>query len=606
MAPPLGARAERGTMASDNNETAAAARINWGLIAVLWLVLAITLVALNWQTSLLLNLGDTDDNMRLMQVRNWLAGQGWFDLQQYRMGPPEGFSMHWSRLVDLPIAGIIVTATPIIGRPMAEALAVALAPLLTMAAAMAAMAIVAARLIESRAVVPAVLLLIAVSTQALGPTRIDHHGWQLVFTITMLAGLADRQQWRGGLVTGLAAAAGLAIGLEILPHIVAAAGLTVARWIFDPAQALRLRGLGLSIGGGTLLAFGAFVAPQNYGIGYCDALSPVWLSAALAGGALALLLPFAGRLPLPARAAIAATGGAGIALALLGVWPACAAGPYGSIDPELQRSWLGRIIEAQPLLSRGAPTVIGYGVLLAAALGGAAIRWRQAGDRDESAGWLGYALFVLTSSALVIWQIRAGQLAIVLVIPGALALLFDLLPRVRAAQTRLPPAAGRWILFATIAGLGLLAWKPPFAQQEAQVGVKTDGQQCSDARALAVLNQFPKRYILAEMDLGPAILVHTRHSVLSGPYHRNTEAVRDTLRFWNGTASTSGAIALRRGVDFVLACKRPLPAERTHTLSEGLSAGMAPDWLVPIALPEKSPLRLYRLRPQRKASVPPA
>jgi hypothetical protein len=591
-------------MAGETSKTAAAASINWGIIAALWLVLTIALVAINWQRSLALNLGDTDDNMRLMQVRNWLAGQGWFDLRQYRMGPPAGFSMHWSRLVDLPIAGIIVIATPIVGGPIAEALAVALAPLLTMAAAMAAMAIVAARLVGSRAVLLSVVLLIAVSLQALGPTRIDHHGWQLVFTLTMLAGLADRQQRRGGLVTGLAAAAGLAIGLEILPHVVAAAGFVVARWIVDPGQAVRLRSLGLSIGGGTLLAFGAFVAPQSYAIGYCDSLSPVWLSAALAGGGLALLLPFAGRLLLPVRAGVAAIAGAGIAIALLGVWPACAAGPYGNIDAELQRTWLDRIIEAQPLLSRGPASVIGYGVLLAAALGGAAIRWRQAGDRDDRAGWLGYAMFVLASSALVVWQIRAGQLAVVLVIPGAVALLFDLLPRVRAAQARLPAVAGRWILVATMAGLGLLAWKPPFQQQEAAIATKTGGLQCGDAKSLVVLDRFPKSYILAEMDLGPAILVHTRHSVLSGPYHRNTDAVRDTLRFWNGTAATAGAIAARRGVDFVLACQRPLPAKRDNVISEALSAGIAPDWLLPVALPPKSPLRLYRMRPQRTASAP--
>src|SRR5690349_2023478 len=51
--------------------------------------------------------GDNDSLLRLVQVRDLLAGQGWFDLHQYRMGPEGGFVMHWSRLVDAPIAGII-------------------------------------------------------------------------------------------------------------------------------------------------------------------------------------------------------------------------------------------------------------------------------------------------------------------------------------------------------------------------------------------------------------------------------------------------------------------------------------------------------------------
>ena len=41
------------------------------------------------------------------EVRDLLAGQGWFDLHQYRMAPPEGTLMHWSRLVDIPLAALL-------------------------------------------------------------------------------------------------------------------------------------------------------------------------------------------------------------------------------------------------------------------------------------------------------------------------------------------------------------------------------------------------------------------------------------------------------------------------------------------------------------------
>ncbi|TIR63053.1 MAG: GtrA family protein, partial [Mesorhizobium sp.] len=43
---------------------------------------------------------DNDSMLRLVEVRDLLAGQGWFDLHQYRMGLTGGFVMHWSRLVD--------------------------------------------------------------------------------------------------------------------------------------------------------------------------------------------------------------------------------------------------------------------------------------------------------------------------------------------------------------------------------------------------------------------------------------------------------------------------------------------------------------------------
>src|SRR5437763_9686188 len=52
----------------------------------------------------------TDDAMRLVQIRDLLAGQNWFDLTQYRLNPPAGVPTHWSRLIDLPIALLIRTS----------------------------------------------------------------------------------------------------------------------------------------------------------------------------------------------------------------------------------------------------------------------------------------------------------------------------------------------------------------------------------------------------------------------------------------------------------------------------------------------------------------
>ena len=54
---------------------------------------------------------DPDSFLRLVQVRDLLAGQGWFDLVQHRMDPPGGALLHWSRLIDAPIAGLILSAT---------------------------------------------------------------------------------------------------------------------------------------------------------------------------------------------------------------------------------------------------------------------------------------------------------------------------------------------------------------------------------------------------------------------------------------------------------------------------------------------------------------
>ena len=86
---------------------------NWKWIVVLvWLGFCGWFIFNEWSSIRYFGLGDTDDNMRIMQVRAWLHGQGWYDLRNYRMNPPYGANIHWSRLVDLPIAGLILTLRP--------------------------------------------------------------------------------------------------------------------------------------------------------------------------------------------------------------------------------------------------------------------------------------------------------------------------------------------------------------------------------------------------------------------------------------------------------------------------------------------------------------
>src|SRR4029078_3333261 len=128
-----------------------------------WLALCTYFVMDRWNTIQYFSLPDTDDNMPMRQVRALLAGQDWFDLRQYRLNPPFGANIHWSRLVDLPIAGLILSLRPFLGGPGAERWGVALAPM-----------------------VPVLLLLFLLSLLArrlLGPTA-----YLLAFTALIFAG----------------------------------------------------------------------------------------------------------------------------------------------------------------------------------------------------------------------------------------------------------------------------------------------------------------------------------------------------------------------------------------------------------------------------------
>jgi hypothetical protein len=78
-----------------------------GLVAaglVLSVILTLPTIRLFMTTGFFL---DPDDAMRLAQVRDFMDGQGWFDMTAWRLDPPHGTFMHWTRGLDAPMAVLI-------------------------------------------------------------------------------------------------------------------------------------------------------------------------------------------------------------------------------------------------------------------------------------------------------------------------------------------------------------------------------------------------------------------------------------------------------------------------------------------------------------------
>ena len=132
---------------------------------------------------------DNDSLLRLVEVRDLLAGQGWFDLHQYRMGAEGGFIMHWSRLVDAPIAAIIVVVSMLTRNvEFAETVARIAWPTLLYGANMVFIARGARNFGGEQAVVPS-LIIGAAALYFIGifaPGSLDHHNIQLLYTPAIL------------------------------------------------------------------------------------------------------------------------------------------------------------------------------------------------------------------------------------------------------------------------------------------------------------------------------------------------------------------------------------------------------------------------------------
>ena len=480
----------------------------------------------------------------------------------------------------------------------------AVAPLLPLLVAMAATSVAMRRLLSPYAYLLALILLMCAHSSRLmwSPLRIDHHGWQLALLCLVMLSFTDRNRARAGLLLGAASALSLTIGLEMLLYLLVAGALTVLLWVRDGDERTRLAAYGASLVGGTALGFLLFASTDNRGA-TCDALTPVWLSAMVAAGALCVLLAMI-RLG-SVRARLAAAAGAGLLLAggFAGSWPQCL-GRLEAASPELERYWLDRVREAMPLYRHDHVMIAAVASLPLAGLAGyAAMLWRHRREPARLLPWAAIAILCFTATALLLWQSRTGPAAQTFAVPGAAALGWLLVSRAQASGRMLLRVFGTVAAFLIVSGIGAqLALKQlPKKNAGGLTAVSRANRLCPTMPALHPIALQPRGLVLTFVDLGPRLITVTHHDAIAGPYHRNGSAILDVHKAFRGSVANAHATVLRRGVDYVLIC--PNLSEATVYAAEApqgfyrqLAAGRVPPWLEPVALPAKSPYRMWRVR----------
>jgi hypothetical protein len=578
------------------------------VLVITWLVYLLVALASRWGPIQALALGDTDDNLRLAQVRAWLGGQGWYDLVQHRFDPAHGgANIHWSRLVDLPIAAIILSLTPFVGGADAERIAVAVAPQLPLLLLMFALALTMKRLVHDKAwPLPVIGLLCAYSTIGMfAPLRIDHHGWQLALLGLAVSGMADPRRARGGAVLGVASGLSLAIGLEMLIYLALLGGATVLLWVSDRGERDRLAAYAASLVATTGVGFLIFASNANR-LAVCDALSPVWLSDAAVGGAAMLLLS---RLRLEgwkARLAAAAVAGAALAGFHAISWPHCLQRLEG-VSPEATALWLDHVREAKPFYRHswriGATAVA---LPVTALFGWALLIWQAWIKGPEGRNLLrrtmAVALPAVAGLALLFWQTRAAPAAQMMALPAATALIVLVVgPWLRAPQLWKHAVAVVLALLAFGAAVPLgLRLVPGEKTDAARNRVAKANRLCPSMAALAPINAQPKGTIFTYIDLGPRLIVTTHHDTIGGPYHRNDQAIADVMKAFRGDERQAHRIVTEYRSDYLLVC--PDMSTATIFMSEApggfygqLMRGKVPAWLQPVELPKDSPFKMWRV-----------
>ncbi|MHB2166568.1 hypothetical protein [Alsobacter sp. R-9] len=586
-----------------------------GLVATLAAWAAATAMAVASARDVGTVFGDTDDAMRLVQVRDLLAGQGWTDLVQHRLDPGAGIPMHWSRLADLPLALAIRGLEPFMGTRAAEVAAMTWWPAVLLLVAMLALRAIAERLAGPAAagwagIAAAVL---AASSLAIvwqfAPGRIDHHGLQATLLLWAFANLLAGPAARHGVAAGLCSAAALAVGLETLPFLAMVAGGAALVLGLDPATRRAAAGYGLSFAAGTAALYAGTIPAARWGVAACDALSLPWLAAAVVGGAglaAVALLP-AARTSTAARVGGLVMVGAAAAAAVIAIDPACLRGPYAKLDPALYAAWLDNVQETLPLhrvwaANRSAALVLGAGPLLAlAALPWLARRTRAAPmARTVLIAW---AVAFLIALALGLVQQRMMFYANVLALPVLAATIGLVAERRREAggSPAVALAAGLVVASSATPTLAVamvpgLAGAGDTAAVTAQTGYR---QSCFSTASYAPLRGLPPGIVAAFVHSGPFILAGTPHAVLSAPYHRMEHGILAGYRFLALPPDEARAAAKRLGIRYVAACTAAEEVEHyAATAPDGLAARLirreVPGWLAPV--PGAPPgLLLYRV-----------
>ena len=322
------------------------------LILILWLAATVAL-ALPAMNRGIFNALATDDAMRLVQVRDLINGQGWFDLFQYRLDPPGGTSMHWTRVVDVPLAALILLLRPLLGTHAAEAATLFLWPTLLFAAAFMLVAAIARQLsggISSQALA---VVLAALSAPALVHFRagaIDHHNAQIVLllALVLLTSQIEQSALKAALA-GLMASLSLAIGVEMLPAIAAIGlavfGLLVLRGAVVSRQVCAF---GAALAGSSFLLATALLPLHSLASPVCDTLGgPVLLLTA--GGGISLMIMVAvDRYHSTVGMRLITGGASAIALvvAFLSSFSECIASPYAELDPLVMSIWADQVAES--------------------------------------------------------------------------------------------------------------------------------------------------------------------------------------------------------------------------------------------------------------------
>jgi hypothetical protein len=561
---------------------------------------------------------DNDDVMRLVEVRDLLAGQGWFDLMQYRLGLEGGTLMHWSRLVDLPIAALIrLFGLFVDTREEAEALALAVWPLFLGVLFMGAAGLGGRRIggVEAMHIALGLSALFVFTSVRFSPGAIDHHNVQQVLLMFLAAMLVDRRRaGRSHAAAGVFAALAIAIGAETVPVVAVACGCVALQWAWHgEAFGRAARAFGLSLSVSISLLFVATVPPSAWRVVTCDNLSlGFYALSAFGGGGLFFIARFCGYRQLKGRMVALAGLGAFVGLSAVLIAPQCLGSPLAGLDPMLVELWLSKVTEARSILAqiRLVPETVGG--FYAVGLFAIAVCAFRILDRERVEIHLVLLALIGAAFLVSLIQVRGAYLASALSILPLSAIITDLRRQSHAEPenmnagfayiiTVLVSVPVVWFFLGLVSTKGIGNSITITALTQASAPAAGQAKTCVSRTDMRALSLLPPSVIAAPTESGATILRFTPHRVLAAPYHRNQSGMLTELHIGLSTPGEAEAFLRGAKVDVLAFCPtdpqtQSLMRLKPDGLYAQLSKGIVPPYLEPARVADPDGFRFFMLR----------
>ena len=530
---------------------------------------------------------DGDDVMRLVQIRDLLAGQGWFDLYQYRLGPDGGTLMHWSRIPDLPI--VILTGLFDVFLPQETALAWAISvwPPLSILFVLAGLTLAARKLDGRKLLVFTFIVALPVlfAHFRFQSGALDHHNLQLGFLTIAVGASLDRQATPKSMVlSAIMLALSVAVGIELYPFVAVICGFHALDWALRGSSVRHgTIAFGLALAGMAAVCFFATVQPSLWGRVYCDSYSIIsFLALAIGGTGLALAAAFlSGK---DVRARFSGLVGVGLACGVVFVFqgPQCLANPIDVLAPDVREIWFNSITEARPMFAQegGRWPFVAYAMGTSVVALGVSIHGIIRG-RDIRTHIL-FALLLAMAIVLMLYQVRFYAFGSLLAIVPCAIWVSDVYTRGREE------GGSRIAYLAPLVLSNPALWAlPPTLIMPLPQDTSSEELACLSDKTLAALSSVPPGMILSDANIGSYLLNETPHSVMSANYHRDTAGIGASLDAFGRPPADVPVLLTENQVDYVLLCPGA-PENKTFTAlrPEGflarLVAGDVPPWLQPV------------------------